>query len=1451
MKAISDLTNGLGKDISTVNDKKEKINKLFAEDAIMDLSPIYKSDTWQSTYLKIFNQIYDDLLPVTFLTASPQFIDIMDSVLESIDVNKQEFTSETQSKIARDLLSYVTIKAYQHNGGNGTTGSVANLNNNFIYPSDQNSVVDLIEKLRKTEVGKNNFFLDVFAVTNKASETNNNTGLNLVESNTFRSLNGQQKVDLQTSFAKLYGTLETKDDALSIVNYMMVKDGLQITYGTLLDAVSPFVMRDYLDHIETANEALRDASNEKMKSVFGLTMREMKAEFITGYLSSNRSNALLLTFEINNIEQKSLPQGVSIKDSVLTIVYEKNLNAKDKLFVRIKSVDTDMGGNEYTTYKTYMRNDLSKSIFRELIPESTQLYVKPVGEIKEGVSELFDSNPELANEVYEALGFSGNKEETVEEMISSFPFPSELKLSHKNLLITYLEYNILYNWISNELKKEPLASLGKSHIGKDKDIKELSMAFRKNSDLYKKEIPLYIKKLAGKFFSPTKDQDQESTVHYEALEYWEDKEKNITSYPRTGTIIDFMSASDYYRYNPFVEENSDVAEDLLGKNITKSVVNDFIKDNYKKQSEITTQQKQQAIQLYSQYLDTIFPNSKVKDVVYHGSGEKIEQFKDEFKATQNATIFDSPEYDKLGFFFTTDKNAADTVYAWKFDEQGNGTKTQNINPSVVNVSNPQKTKFVTDLLDAKNIDKTKDGYIAEESSEDYYIETTTEDGFTRELKPYEVIIVPKSEQIHILGNKQDIKGFKEFVTQPSTQLSTSVNPLVEAGVKATDMYGNAAKDIQMADESTQFIGFGTIMKEGNVSSTDKYAKAWGNKANTGVYSSGDTIMVSGSGNFGRGGVDKTVEAQAIRKTLTEKYKPLLDKAIAAGASFRIGNQYSKGNLSDQLIADYLQKKGYTEEKLNGYSKWTSSTKVTQPSTSVEGFQGYKGNFEDKGKGTPQGDGKDKAMRQVANVFIGELSKNGKGSTFTSAKEIAQKQGEEPITSGARYLDGNENKYVNEIYSASIKLKGQPLVVMLARNGKLAGQELSVETKRKIKGLSEQGATFVVGDMPGVDSQFIDYLQEIGAKFTIYHTGTTPRIQVKPTTQPSTSVEQPIQLISEVGFYKGIPIIDTENITTAEGTKGAASYSSKNNSIKINRALLKKKYAAKVWTNMRELIETLHGEEVKSKAENLPANSFNTYEEFEMFVIEHEYQHSLYTRKDFNKDFPNGTKGEYETAINNKALNSLSQPIQQSNIGSYIEIGTSGSNQQWAGGFMFGSRPTYKETRDYVKNKPLNIAEDDFQNLSDQFDELNAQLEDELRRSDTTNIVMGTPSEGGTKVIINLEEKTPLIESVPDYIENQEGDILDDALFDAAKLEKELYEDAIEFDSEDLYPQLTIFWDEVIQQDSEKKAKFVANGIGTYDRMIKFFKEESEKGMYPATAEMTSEEVFIEEIKCIL
>ena len=49
---------------------------------------------------------------------------------------------------------------------------------------------------------------------------------------------------------------------------------------------------------------------------------------------------------------------------------------------------------------------------------------------------------------------------------------------------------------------------------------------------------------------------------------------------------------------------------------------------------------------YSSYLDTIFPDSKVKDIVYHGSYTKIDKFLKEFLGKNTKA-----ESAKKGFFF--------------------------------------------------------------------------------------------------------------------------------------------------------------------------------------------------------------------------------------------------------------------------------------------------------------------------------------------------------------------------------------------------------------------------------------------------------------------------------------------------------------------------------------------------------------------------------------------------------------------------------------------------------------------------------------------------------------------------------------------------------------------------------------------------------------------------------
>jgi len=149
-----------------------------------------------------------------------------------------------------------------------------------------------------------------------------------------------------------------------------------------------------------------------------------------------------------------------------------------------------------------------------------------------------------------------------------------------------------------------------------------------------------------------------------------------------------------------------------------------------------------------------------------------------------------------------------------------------------------------------------------------------------------------------------------------------------------------------------------------------------------------------------------------------------------------------------------------------------------------------GGFDPKGKGTPEGDGKDKAMREVATGSIVELLTDKKPSSSLTTLETVGKESS---------LSYEKDRYVGETYDRMEDIEGEightiihGPVVMLARNGELGGRDLNEETKWTIERAHKRGSSFVVGDMPGVDTAFIEHLQKIGADFTVYHTGETIR-----------------------------------------------------------------------------------------------------------------------------------------------------------------------------------------------------------------------------------------------------------------------------------------------------------------------------------------------------------------------
>lgn len=163
---------------------------------------------------------------------------------------------------------------------------------------------------------------------------------------------------------------------------------------------------------------------------------------------------------------------------------------------------------------------------------------------------------------------------------------------------------------------------------------------------------------------------------------------------------------------------------------------------------------------YLQYLSTIFPNSKVKDIVYHRTNADIDKF-DRTKTRSNAFYFNLNS--KKGEF----KNLIKAVlYIKKYAAL--------------------PTNY-TSLLGNKNADITEedlknqdyDSAISFKSLNRFVIinEDTTV-SLTKDISPETKILEDKldkqdtdefvvfePEQIHILGSKADIQGFKEFVQE--------------------------------------------------------------------------------------------------------------------------------------------------------------------------------------------------------------------------------------------------------------------------------------------------------------------------------------------------------------------------------------------------------------------------------------------------------------------------------------------------------------------------------------------------------------------------------------------------------------------------------------------------------------------------------------------------------------
>jgi hypothetical protein len=344
--------------------------------------------------------------------------------------------------------------------------------------------------------------------------------------------------------------------------------------------------------------------------------------------------------------------------------------------------------------------------------------------VKPGVSELFESNPELANFVYKALGFG--------EFDKTYNYKKDI-LNKFNADVETI-VNGMRN-VSIASDEEPYLEL-ELEIAKENNIKYFTYKLENNGRITNEYI-----------FYNDKGKEQAEEI----LNIF----KNLYGTKQFQAQLGYLLQYDLDEVSKFT-------------GIDKSKIKKLI----------TKEQKQQAQQLYSQYLDTIFPDSKVKDIVYHGTKTK-------YKMTEGMNPFEFAKLkdtlrDKL-----INKEITQEKYNEEFDKLSNVKVSKQI--ELPSFDKFDKT-FIGKGQGLRSDDMAKGFYFGSYKIADRVgtriipaVLNVEEENSTTVRKNTvdfdtkgDVFVVFEPEQIHILGSNQDIKGFKEFVNnKPNLKKDTA------------------------------------------------------------------------------------------------------------------------------------------------------------------------------------------------------------------------------------------------------------------------------------------------------------------------------------------------------------------------------------------------------------------------------------------------------------------------------------------------------------------------------------------------------------------------------------------------------------------------------------------------------------------------------------------------------
>ena len=435
----------------------------------------------------------------------------------------------------------------------------------------------------------------------------------------------------------------------------------------------------------------------------------------------------------------------------------------DKCKYFLKIGDTQINFNSDAELTEFVKRNLGgDKDFKELTP------------IKPGVSELFESNSELANQIYEALGFNFRytsekwKDDPTKENKATYinikGTPSNQEFQVKKDIEEGF-YSVHFKTEQGKLTKEQIQILvdaiasqipigGKLSTHGEITKGGISGLNRFLNNGFKKVGDREIKDREGNpVIIPILEKVEKSNLEQQAQQlysqYLESLEKPDTNPILQGSqqeqVKKFAELQERLNNKEFIEGAKDAYESTpaLQQFGTQEEYNDYIA----RVSLGIVKNPSSGGYNYT---------SQVKDIVYHGGSP--------------AEDFSSPEFGTSGFhgYFAANKIIADE-FAKRWTRNKNTTgKTKAVlfnltNPDITNKLYKGEYKDSVSYIKSKINEGIVDGIIAENTS----------DKFSDIFGDYDQYVVFEPNQIHILGSKQDIEGFKNFVEKQTSKIETT------------------------------------------------------------------------------------------------------------------------------------------------------------------------------------------------------------------------------------------------------------------------------------------------------------------------------------------------------------------------------------------------------------------------------------------------------------------------------------------------------------------------------------------------------------------------------------------------------------------------------------------------------------------------------------------------------